>query len=98
MAAHDAEASAEEWQLGLVGMTGEQIGQAIEQCRQHNIWPPTIAEFRQAAENARLEHAAMYRRNEDVLALPDATWEERRKVGFEYLRKMKAQLAEQDTL
>lgn len=89
-ASHNVDAIAEEWQAGLSGMTGEQIGRAIEQCRQQNIWPPTIAEFRAAC--AATPNAAMYRRNEEVLALPAKTWEERRAVGFEHIRRMKEQL------
>lgn len=34
-----------EWAQALHGLTGEEIGRAIEYCRQTLEWAPTIAEF-----------------------------------------------------
>lgn len=89
-ASHDADAVAEEWRGGLRGMSGEQIGWAIERCREQCTWPPTIAEFRAAC--ATTPNVAMYRRNEEALALPAKTWEEARAVGFEHIQRMKDEL------
>ena len=50
------EAIAEEWQQGLEGMSGQDIKRALEYCRQHSSWPPSIAEFRQAAGSATSIH------------------------------------------
>lgn len=44
-------ASMEEWGKGLSDLQDAQIGRAIEVCRNEHKWPPSIAEFRQAALN-----------------------------------------------
>lgn len=88
IATHDVDAIAHEWQMGLSEMTGEQIGKAIEHCRKNNLWPPTIAEFIAAGKES-AQNAAMYRRNEEALALPKRLWQESREIGQKHLAKLK---------
>lgn len=70
------EAMKREWLLGLAGLTGEQIKRAIEHHRNQSTWPPSIAEFRQAAKNGANAEQMAYqaRAAEDALpALPTET-------------------------
>ena len=91
------DALADEWEGGLRGLDAKQISRGIDQCRLHNVWPPTIAEFRAAC--AEPPNAAMYRSNDEALIkLPAKTMEASRAIGFEHLERMKAQLsASQET-
>lgn len=75
------EALVEEWQLGLHGLSGEQIKRGIAHCRQHATWPPSIAEFRQACtDGSTLEQRAFQARADAdaQLALPSETSAEAR--------------------
>ena len=66
-----------EWSAGLSGLTGEQIGRAIKHCRAELKWPPTIAEFRQAAHDGmdatQRAFAARFAQPAAPLALPSET-------------------------
>jgi hypothetical protein len=72
------EAIAEEWQQGLEGMSGQEIKHALEYCRQHSSWPPSIAEFRAAAGDGSTQEQLAFQarlKREDAarLALPSET-------------------------
>lgn len=86
-----------EWQLGLDGLSGEQIGRAIKHCRKHCAWPPSIAEFRKAATGgANAEQAVFAARlraaDEAQKALPKETWAETRERGRAQLGELKLSL------
>jgi hypothetical protein len=42
----EAEIVIKEWSSGLAGIDGAQIKAALDHCRMHLEWPPSIAEFR----------------------------------------------------
>lgn len=69
-AAGGIESVSEEWQQGLDGLNGQQIKRAIEHCRRHCTWPPSIAEFRQAAGdgNNREQRACLMSRTSSLPA------------------------------
>lgn len=67
---------AAEWSQGLAGLTGDQIKRGIERCRNDKPWPPSIAEFREAARdgmNAEQRALAARLEQETPRALPAVT-------------------------
>jgi hypothetical protein len=88
---------AAEWQQGIEGMSGEQIKHALNRCRRENAWPPSIAEFRAAADDGatpeqRAFQARLRAEEEATKALPAETWAERRERGKAHLRALRASL------
>jgi len=72
---------ANEWALGLAGLTGEEIAAGIEAARRECTWPPTIAEFRKLATGgatAEQRAAARLMRDNERPALQAGTWQDRR--------------------
>lgn len=95
VASNDIDEIAHEWSEGLAGLDGEQIKRGIEQCRQRCKWPPSIAEFRQAAEGVdeNLRHAgAAYRIHESSRLLKADPNEETKKTAVVSFEKMKGKL------
>jgi hypothetical protein len=45
-----------EWTIGLRGLTEEQIMRGVDECREHEEWPPSIAVFIKYAKNAKSIH------------------------------------------
>ena len=87
----------QEWSLGLAGLTGEVIGQAIDYCRRHMHWSPSIAEFREAVKQGMTdEQYAMQARMQEVeserRALPARTWAESRAAGAKYSQAIRQNL------
>lgn len=88
---------ANEWRIGIDGMSGEQIKSALAVCRKRCVWPPTIAEFRDAASDGLTPEQRAFRARERAveasqLALPAETWEDRRKRGAARITAIKAML------
>ena len=79
-----------EWAEGLAGLSGEQVKLGIEICRAQSVWPPTIAEFRDAAQGGRNAEQRAFdaRAKHDALALSSRTWAETKEAGA-----VKAQVA-----
>lgn len=92
---------ANEWQLGLVGLTGAEIAEGINAARKTCTWPPTIAEFRKlATKGATAEQRAADRlmRDNEQLALPTGTWQERKAIAAAELDRILTLLKQhQDT-
>lgn len=91
------DAVAAEWRIGIEEMSGEQIKRALSHCRLHRAWPPSIAEFRDAAGyGSTAEQRAFYARiqasTDERKALPATTWAERRGQVTEQLRALRASL------
>lgn len=92
-----ADPMASEWAEGLAGLTPEQVRTAIAHCRNTLKWPPSIAEFREAARSGMTaEQRAMAARlaesDAERLALPSRTWADRRADGHRQAREMLARL------
>jgi hypothetical protein len=87
----DLDAIANEWSIGLAGMSGEQMVRAIDHCRITMTWSPTIAEFRQAAKQGWSdEQRALQRRlSEEQPALPVRPWSEIKAAGAAQAREAK---------
>jgi hypothetical protein len=85
------EAIANEWSLGLAGMSGAQMARAVDHCRVTMTWSPSIAEFRQAAKQGWSdEQRAMQRRlSEEQPALPARPWAEIKAAGAAQARTAK---------
>jgi hypothetical protein len=86
-----------EWSIGLHGLSGEQIGAAIDHCRTHHTWPPTIAEFRSAATGSvNAEQAAFHARlkaeDDGIKRLPRQSWFQMREEGKAQLAALRQQL------
>lgn len=45
-----------EWTIGLRGLTDEQIMRGVDECREHEDWPPSIAVFIKHAKDAKSIH------------------------------------------
>jgi hypothetical protein len=91
------DAVADEWRKGLDGMTGESVKIALNACRQRCTWPPTIAEFRQAASDGSTPEQRAFRARERAvtasqLALPAETWGDRKERGAAKIAAIKAML------
>lgn len=86
-----------EWRAGIDGMSGEKIKRALTHCRLNCQWPPSIAEFRDAATGgATAEQRAFYARiqpdGDELKALSATTWAERREQVAEQLRALRESL------
>lgn len=80
-----------EWAEGLEDLSEEAMGRATQYCRDNLDWPPSIAEFRRAAQES--SKRQMYKRNKDAMALPKTPWHERRRIGKREIEKIKKLLA-----
>jgi hypothetical protein len=80
---------ADEWAIGLAGLSGEEIGAGIESARRECHWPPSIAEFRRLATGGatadQRAFTALLRREQDHNALTQGTWQERREKAAQEL-------------
>lgn len=98
MAIIERDALRREWAEALAGMSGAQIRAGIEQARSHCDWPPSIAEFVRACQEADGRTAeqrardALAAEQADALALPSRTWAERRADGFAQIREIRGLL------
>ena len=81
---------ADEWAIGLAGLSGEEIGEGIEAARRECPWPPSIAEFRRLATGGATAEqrafTALARREQEHKALTQGTWQERREKAAQELQ------------
>jgi hypothetical protein len=87
---------AHEWELGLVGLSAEQIKHGINRARRESPWPPSIAEFRALCTDGRSAEQRAFDARAAAAdaehALPTKTWAETRESGRRHLRELKAAL------
>lgn len=96
VSAVDLELLAREWEIGLAGLTGQEIDRGLKHCRTQLRYPPSIAEFRQAARPGTAEQRAFQTRSQaaeaDFRLLPTETWGHRRDRGARHIRAILAHL------
>lgn len=81
-----------EWAKGISGLTGEEIKAGIDHCRSHCVWPPSIAEFRQACHggaNAEQRAYAARSRDNDTRAIRNGTWGDTAEVVAEHVQAVR---------
>lgn len=86
----DMRLAAKEWEDALCGLSVEQMRHAINQCRDHLDWPPSIAQFLKYAKADWQHGGSAYERPK--LKLVNGTWEERRASGSRFIADLKQKL------
>lgn len=94
LAGLDVDMLRSEWAKGISGLTGEEIKAGIDHCRSHCVWPPSIAEFRQACKGgANAEQRAYAARSmDDRPAIKHGTHGDVAEVVAEHVESVKAKL------
>lgn len=88
LAGLDVDMLRSEWAKGISGLTGEEIKAGIDHCRSHCVWPPSIAEFRQACKGGANAEQRAYaaRAREERPALTQGTWGDTAAVVAEHIQ------------
>lgn len=87
-----------EWAKGIEGLSGDEIRQGIDHCRNHATWPPSIAEFRTACRGGstaeQRAYAARAKADQaEVKALRHGTWGDTAANVVTHVKQVKATLA-----
>lgn len=87
-----AKQAIQEWGETMQTMSDASLKQAVGRSKLECEWPPTIAEFYKLGKIEK--EKAMYKRNDEALALPKSTWGDRKQIGMEAIAQIKEKLDE----